>query len=64
MVVPGRVEVVSHKTRPFGIYRRTTCSPFIVSIQLPELWWLVPSGSRSRVEAGARAKARVGYVLA
>ena len=27
MVVPGRVEVVSHKTRPFGMYRRTTCSP-------------------------------------
>jgi hypothetical protein len=36
MVVPGRVEVVSHKTRPLGICQRTTCSLFLVSNQLPE----------------------------
>ena len=41
MVVPGRVEVVSHKTRPLGICQRTTCSLFLVSNQLPEFCGLL-----------------------
>ena len=50
------------QTRPFGICRRTTCSEslFLMFDQFPELWRLVPSGRRGRVESGTRAKARVG----
>ena len=66
MTVTGRVmKVVSHKTRPFGICRRTTCSEslFLMFDQFPELLRLVPSGSHGRVESGTRGKARFGLSL-